>query len=559
MGRLRLVSVIINVASILGLAACASRPPSPPEGESVWKPFELGSYHRPVTTDSPEAQQAFDQGLIWAFAFNHDEAVRAFDEARRLDPKMAIAAWGIALVHGPHINNPSMTEPAAEAAWKALGQARALAAGASPVEQALIQALGARYAWPNPEDRTSLDLAYAQAMAEVAKRFPDDADVATLYAEALMDTRPWSQWTRDGKPEPGTLDVLASLERALALAPDHPGANHLSIHALEASPRPERAAAAAERLRSLAPDASHLVHMPAHIDVRLGDWSRAVDTNKRAMEADRRYAKRQKEIGFYRIYMAHNPHFLSWVAMMQGRRELSLEAAKTVVDGVSVEQTRAAPNFLDAFRTALQEARKRFGQWDAIVAEPLPPADLFVSRAHAHFVRAVALASLDRPDEAEAERAVFAEALERVPADWYWGANEARSVLAVGLPYLDGEIAYRRGHLKESIVKLREAVASEDALKYDEPPAWTTPSRHALGAVYLAAGQPANAAAVYGEDLRRFPGNGWSLLGESQALAAQGKKAEAAALEAQYRRAWDGADTPITTSCLCVKSAAEAH
>jgi tetratricopeptide (TPR) repeat protein len=556
MGHLRFVSIILLISGVLGLAACSSRPPSPTEEEVAWKPFELGSYHRPVTTDSPEAQMAFDQGMIWAFAFNHDEAVRAFDEARRLDPKMAMAAWGIALVHGPHINNPTMTESAAEAAWKALGQARALSASARPVEQALIEALGARYAWPNPEDRTALDLAYAEAMADVARRFPDDADVATLYAEALMDTRPWAQWTRDGKPEPGTAEVLASLERALALMPEHPGANHLSIHALEASPQPERAAAAAERLRELAPDASHLVHMPAHIDVRLGDWSRAVDTNKRAMEADRRYAKRQKEIGFYRIYMAHNPHFLSWAAMMQGRRALALESAQAVLDGVSVEQTREAPNFLDAFRTAMQEARKRFGQWDAILAEPLPPEDLYVSRAHAHFVRAVALASLDRPDEAEAERAVFAAALERVPADWYWGANQARPVLAVGLPYVDGEIAYRRGRLKEAIVKLREAVALEDALTYDEPPAWTTPSRHALGAVYLAAGQPAAAAAVYGEDLRRFPENGWSLLGESQALAAQGKTAEAAALEAQYRRAWKDADAPITTSCLCVKAAA---
>jgi tetratricopeptide (TPR) repeat protein len=546
-----LVLVFILAAAAL-LAACAPEPAEPPPAVASWQPFDLGPHRRPVSTRSAAAQRAFDQGLIWSFAFNHEEAVRAFEEAERQDPELAMAPWGIALANGPHINNPSMSAANAEAAWSALERARRLAGGASPVEQALVEALGARYAWPNPEDRSALDLAYAEAMAGVARRFPDDADVATLHAEALMDTRPWAQWTRDGKPEPGTEEVLAALDRALALAPEHPGANHLLIHALEASPHPERAAEAAERLRALVPDASHLLHMPAHIDARLGRWAEAVETNARAMQADERYAARQPQIGFYRVYMGHNAHFLSWAAMMQGRRELAFEKARHVVDAMTIEKTREAPEFFDAFRVALQDARKRFGHWDPILSEPLPPEDLFVSRAYAHFVRGVALSASGRPDEAEVEREAFLAAYERVPESFYWGSNLARPVLAVAVPYLEGEIAYRRGQLELAIDKLSEAVGLEDALKYDEPPAWTAPSRHALGALQLAAGRAAEAEVVYREDLRRFPENGWSLLGLSRALAAQGKAAEAREVEERFRQAWQSADALITTSCACV-------
>ncbi len=313
---------LVACAALLGAFGAIVASPPPQEGgpRTTWRPFDLGPATRPVSTRVPAAQKAFDQGLVWAWAFNHDEAERAFLEAARLDPCLAMAWWGVALVNGPHINNPSVDEAHAKRAWEALQKARGLLGGASAVEAALVEALGARYAWPQPADRAPLDAAYAAAMQKVRQRFPEDADVATLAAEALMDTRPWDQWTKDGKPQPGTAEVLAALERARALAPDHPGALHLTIHALEASPWPERAADAADRLRALVPDSSHLVHMPSHVDVRVGRWKAAAEANERAVAADRRYQARAAEIGFYRIYMAHNAHFLAYTAMMEGRR-----------------------------------------------------------------------------------------------------------------------------------------------------------------------------------------------------------------------------------------------
>jgi len=550
-------SVFVLAASIAPRpAATAAGPSSTPEdvdAPPAWRPFDLGPHSRPVSTRIAEAQKAFDQGLLWSFAFNHDEAERAFVEAARRDPSLAMAWWGAALVNGPHINNPAMSEAQSKRAWDALAKARALAAGASDVEKALIEALAARYAWPPPADRAPLDAAYAKAMAGVRARFPADADVATLAAEALMDTRPWDQWTKDGKPQPGTAEVLAALEAARKLAPDHPGALHLTIHALEASPRPERAAEAADRLRALVPDSSHLVHMPSHIDVRVGRWKEAAEANERAMAADRRYQGRTGEIGFYRIYMAHNAHFLAYTAMMEGRREVAVATATGVVAGLDPAFVKENAAFADAFLTVVGEAQKRFGLWKEILAAKAPPEGLPVSTAHAHFLRGVAHAALGRVEEAKRERAAFAAALPRVPKEFYWGSNLASDVLAVGLPYLDGEIAYREGDHATAVTKLREAVRLEDALKYDEPPAWTVPSRHALGAILIDAKRPAEAEAVYREDLTKYPGNGWSLRGLATALEMQKKTAEAAAVEERFAAAWARADTSLETSCFCVR------
>jgi len=543
-----------TVAPLRGSSAAGS--PSTPEDvdpPSAWRPFDLGSHTRPVSTRIAEAQKAFDQGLLWAFAFNHDEAERAFAESARHDPSLAMAWWGVALVNGPHINNPAMSEAQSRKAWDALTKARALAGGASEVEKALIEALGARYAWPPPADRAPLDAAFAKAMAGVRTRFPADADVAALAAEALMDTRPWDQWTQDGQPQPGTAEVLAALEAARKLAPDHPGALHLTIHALEASPRPERAAEAADRLRALVPDSSHLVHMPSHIDVRVGRWKEAAEANERAMAADRRYQARSGEIGFYRIYMAHNAHFLAYTAMMEGRREVALATATGVVAGLDPAFVRENAAFADAFLTVVGEAQKRFGLWKEILAAKAAPEGLPVSTAHAHFLRGVAHAALGEVAEAKRERAAFAAALPKVPKEFYWGSNLASDVLAVGLPYLDGEIAYREGDHAAAVSKLREAVRLEDALKYDEPPAWTVPSRHALGAILIDAKRPAEAEAVYRADLAKYPGNGWALRGLATALELQKKTAEAAAVEARFAAAWARADTSLETSCYCVR------
>ena len=564
---MRRKSLLLAAAGIAAFAGCqrpVDSPPAPtatatdsasPPGATTaaWRPFDLGSYQRAVTTSSPGAQRAFNQGLIWAYAFNHDEAQRAFEEAVRLDPSCAMAHWGIALVNGPHINNPMVDAQHAKAAWDALQQAQAKAVHASPVERALIEALAARYAWPQPADRAPLDAAYARAMAGVWKRFPGDADVATLYAEAMMDTRPWDQWTHDGQPQPGTAEVLAALEAAQAIAPDHPGALHLYVHALEASPQPERAAAAADRLRALVPDASHLIHMPSHIDARLGRWAEAAAVNERAIAADGRYAGRQQEIGFYQLYMAHNVHFLVFTAMMEGRRAAAVESAREITQRVSVERARENPLFLDAFRTVEPDTYKRFGMWEEILALPQPPPDLPVSTAFHHFARAIALAATGKNGEARHERSLFHAALPKVPREAFWGSNLAVAVLAPAAPYLDGEIAYREEDLDLAIEKLTEAVKLEDSLKYDEPPPWTTPARHALGAVLLEAKRPSEAEAVYRADLRRYPLNGWSLWGLERALEAQGRAADAAAVKAQFDRTWSRADTPMVSSCLCVK------
>ncbi len=549
------LAVPCAVIVLLLPASSASRgslPEDHPESTS-WSPFDLGSWTRPVSTRIPAAQRAFDQGLVWAYAFNHDESERAFAEAARRDPALALAWWGIALVNGPHINNPTMSEGQSKKAWDALGRARSLAAGASDVEKALIDALAARYAWPPPADRAPLDAAYSRAMLKVRERFPADADVATLTAEALMDTRPWDQWTKDGKPQPGTAEVLSALETARKLAPDHPGALHLTIHALEASPRPEQAGAAADRLRALVPDSSHLVHMPSHIDVRTGRWKAAAEANERAIAADRKYQARSAEIGFYRIYMAHNAHFLAYTAMMEGRRDVALATAKSVVAGLAPEFVTENAAFADAFLTVVGEAQKRFGLWKEILEAKAPPAGLPVSTAHRHFLRGVAHAALGQVDAAEKERAALAAALPKVPKEFYWGSNAAVDVLAGTLPFLDGEIAYRKGDHGRAIAKLGEAVRLEDALKYDEPPAWTVPSRHALGAVLLAAKKPEEAEAVYREDLVKYPENGWALRGLATALEMKKKAADAAAVEKRFEAAWARADVELETSCFCVR------
>lgn len=537
---------------VVGLAFL-SRPLSAavPEAES-WKPFDLGAHRRAVSTKDAGAQQAFDQGLNWSFAFNHEEAERAFREAARRDPDLAMAWWGVALVNGPHINNPMVDEAHAKTAWEALTEAKKRAGGASNVEKALIEALGARYALPQPESRAPLDEAYASAMGGVRKRFPKDADVAALYAEALMDVHPWDQWTSDGKPRPGTREILDAIEAALAIAPRHPLALHMKIHALEASPHPEGAKQAADLLKGLVPDSSHLVHMPAHIYARVGGWGEAAAANERALAADTRYNARVPEFGFYHVYEAHNAHFLAFTAEMEGRKAVALEMTKSVVAGLDPGFLKENAAIADSFTTVYWDAQKRFGMWEELLSASEPPEYLPVSRAYRLFLRGVAHAALGHVEDAGKERAALAEAIKRVPKDFLFGTNAAADVLGVCEPYLEGEIAYRRRDFDTAVAKLREAVRREDALKYDEPPDMTVPSRHALGAVLLAAGKPKEAEVVYREDLVRYPENGWSLQGLSRALRAQQKTKKAAGVDARFKKAWARADVDVASSCLCV-------
>ena len=544
--RIRRV-LLTCLASALLAGPLAAQAPAPAQ---AWKPFDLGKHHRAVSTKSPAAQLAFDQGLMWSFAFNHDEAMRAFGEASKQDPDLAAAWWGMALVNGPHINNPMVDEAHAKAAWSALQEAKKRAASASPVERDLIEALGARYADPQPADRHPLDEAYAAAMAKVAAKYPKDADVATLYAEALMDVRPWDQWTREGEPQPGTKEILEALDRALKLDPDHPGALHLTIHALEASPHPERAEAAADRLRFLAPDASHLMHMPGHIYARVGRWQSAAEANERAIATDDRYKARQPEIGFYGLYMLHNDHFLAYTAMMEGRKQTALDQTSAVVRAFPLDWVKQNAGFADAFQTVHWEAMKRFGLWAELLREPAPDAALPVSTAYWHALRGTALAATGKVDEAAREQAALDAAIAKVPGDFTWGSNGAAPVLQVAKAVLAGEIAFRRKDMDGAIKQLREAVRLEDALKYDEPPPCTVPARHSLGAVLLAAGKPVEAEAVYREDLKAYPANLWSLQGLKQALDAQGRPSKT--VDAELAMARSRAEVKAETSCLCV-------
>lgn len=555
-----LMVALFAMASLLGCVAGAPRTASEvslstPDAPRAATPLfdGMGEHTRPVASASPLAQRYFDQGLIWAFAFNHDEAIRSFQQAAQIDDRCAMAWWGVALCHGPHINNPVVTEERARAAWDALQAAQARRATAAPVEQALIDALAARYAWPAPADRRPLDEAYARAMERVHRQFPDDLDVTTLYAEALMDLQPWNLWTQAGAPIGQTPQILAALEQVLARNPRHPGAAHLYIHACEASPFPERADAAAAVLRSAVPASGHLVHMPAHIDVQLGRWSLAADQNVRAAEADRRYREISPRQGFYRVYMAHNHHFLAFACMMEGRREAAMTAARDMLAGVPPEFARDNAAMIDCFMPIALEVMMRFGRWDELLAEP-PPSERFpIATALWRFMRGVAFAAKGQVTEARAEQAAFELAAAIVPPEALMMINPAVKVLAIARRMLEGEIAYREKRFDDAIAELRAAVALEDELLYMEPPDWIQPVRHTLGAVLLDAGRHLEAEQVYRADLKIWPENGWSLHGLANALRGRDATEEARDVEARFDKAWARSDTRIAASCLCVR------
>jgi tetratricopeptide (TPR) repeat protein len=510
----------------------------------------LGRHHFPITTASLEAQQAFDRGMAWAYGFGYHAAEQEFQRAAAADPQCAMAHWGIALVNGPHINFPLVPPDRAAKAWEAVTRATALAAGATPREQALIQALATRYANPQPADRAPLDEAYAAAMRAVRDLFPRDADIATLYAEALMDLHPWDLWS-GGKPRPWTPEIVAVLENTLRIDRKHPGANHLYIHAVEASPDPGKALAAARRLRRLVPDSGHLLHMPAHIFARVGDWQQGADANRDAMAADARYRQVYPRPGFYAMYMAHNAHFLAFTGMMRGRSEEALTMARRMVNEIPDEFLSEYGPVADGFLVFVPKVLMRFGRWQEILDEPKPRGDLPYSHAMWRWSRAVALTALDRLPEAKAERDLFLAAREKVPADAFFGNNSTSNLLDIAVRVLDGEMLAQEGKLDPAIEVLREAVRQEDQLRYDEPPDWIQPVRHTLGAVLLRAGRAVEAEEVYRADLAIWPENGWSLMGLRDALRAEGREREARSVDARLRKAWATADVKPAASCYC--------
>ncbi len=507
-----------------------------------------------VTSASPLAQARFDEGLTWCFAFHHAEATRCFQELLAADPGCAMGHWGLAYAAGPHINNMEMSEEGARQAHEHAHAALARAAGASAVERALIGALVARYAWPAPADRAALDQAYADAMRSVYGAHGDDPDVAALYAESLMDLHPWDLYTQEGDAKPWTGEIVAVLERLLAAHPDHPQGCHLYIHAVEASREPGRALPAADRLRTRVPWAGHLVHMPSHVDIRTGRYAEAAAANQRGIDADLAVVARTGRDGFYEVYRAHNFHFLAYAAMFGGRERVALDAARRLTEELPAELVAAMPQFLDAFMPTPLHVLVRFGRWDAILAEPEPPAHLPYSRALWRYARGIALANLDRPAEAEAERQAFRVAAAAVPAEFLVGNNSCAAVLDVGRAVLDGEVLYRAGRVEEGLAALREGVRLDETLRYDEPWGWMMPAAHPLGALLFEAGRSAEAEAVYRDDLERHPNNGWSLKGLERCLAARGDaEAERRRVAAEFRRAWQGADVRIEASCMCAR------
>ncbi|WP_240360868.1 hypothetical protein [Pyxidicoccus caerfyrddinensis] len=509
----------------------------------------LSTHERSVTTASPGAQDFFDQGLRLAYGFNHDEAARSFARAAQLDPTCAMCFWGIALVLGPNYNMPMLAENA-PVAWEALKRARALAPSASLVEQALIAALSRRYPGAEavaPEAMKPFNEAYARAMREVARRFPDDLDVQTLYAEALMDLNPWKLWSLEGKPAPGTGEIVTVLESVLARDPNHLGANHYYIHAVEASSHPEKAEPSADRLGALAPGAGHLVHMPAHIYQRVGRYADASASNRKAAEVDLAYMKKaQPRSHIYPMYTAHNFGFLAFSASMEGRMEETLAAARASAHHFPAGMLSVMPG-MDFFVAEPLFAMVRFGRWDDLLVEPRPEEKYPVQTGlwlHAHGMALVAKGQLR---EARAELAELERLAAEVPPTVAANLNTARDVLGVAARVLKARLAQAEGR-PQSLALWQEAVDAADRLSYAEPADWFYPVRHYQGAALLEAKRFREAEAVYREDLRRNPKNGWSLFGLTLALEGQGRKDDAARTRADFEKAWARADFPLTTT-----------
>jgi tetratricopeptide (TPR) repeat protein len=466
-----------------------------------------------------------------------------------------MAHWGIALAAGPHINYPLVPPPVAGLAWKEVTLAKQWVANASEVEQALIDALSKRYANPQPEDRSSLDQAYAEAMREVWKKFPTDVDVGALFAEALMDLRPWNQWTLEGQPNPGTDEIIATLDAVLKRNPRHPFANHLYIHAVEASPHPERAAAAADRLRELQPGLPHNVHMPSHIDIRCGRWHEAIAANVKAVKADKRFRRTSgdRPVGLFPMYAAHNQHMLAYAALMTGQSKLAMRYAREIIIDLPSDFVKENATLVESFGAVPMEVMMRFGKWDDILAEPENYPDYMpFTRAFHHGARAIAFAARSDTENARKEQAIFCDLVQRVPKETAVSNNTAESIITLANHMIEGELLIAEGKLDPGLDELRTALALQDALKYDEPPSWMIPLRHTIGANLMAAGRFVESEQIYRDDLKRLPENGWSLFGLSQALAAQKKDgAELEATRARFNQIWAKADIEITSSCLC--------
>jgi len=551
--------------------------------------FDLGDYHREITTSSPEAAVWFDRGLIWSYGFNHEEAVVCFERAAAADPDCAMAQWGIAYALGPNYNKPweffdaSDLRTTVERTHTAVAEAQRLASHATPAEQALIDALALRFPTADSagaaEKWSVWNTYYAEAMLRVHAAYADDLDVAALTADALMNLTPWELWDlTTGQPAEGarTLEAQHILDTALAQPGGlrHPGLLHFYIHLVEMSGAPEQGLTVADHLRGLVPDAGHLNHMPSHLDVLCGEYRAAIAANTTAIAADNRFAARCGPLNFYTLYRAHDMHFRIYAAMFLGQSQVALETVDALERAIPEELLRVESppmaDWLEGFLAMRVHALIRFGRWADILALPLPtdPALYCVTTAMTHYARGVAYAATRRVPEAYAEREAFVAAVARVPESRTIFNNTCVDILGVAGAMLDGEIAYREGAYESAYDHLRRSIALDDALPYDEPWGWMQPTRHAYGALLLEQGHVAEAAAVYAADLgldgslprpQQHPGNVWALHGYHECLVRLGRSAEAQIIGAQLKLATAVADVPIVASCLCRLSAVEGN
>jgi tetratricopeptide (TPR) repeat protein len=548
--------LFLSAGFLTALVAC--RGPAPVNGDAAMPSpprlfGDLGGLTRPVSGADDEAQRWFDQGLRLVYAFNHEAAARSFAEAVRRAPDCAMCHWGHALALGPNINMPMLPDDVSPA-WTSSRRALALAGDATPVERALIEALAVRYVEHIPDDRGGLDKAYAETMADVVRTHPEDLDAAVLYAEALMDLSPWSYWGKDGTPLEHTPAILAALESVLTRDPAHIGAIHYYIHAVEASPDPGRAERYADTLESLSPGAGHLVHMPAHIYIRVGRYHDASLNNLRATEADQRFLAfcGSSSNGVYPLgYVPHNWHFLTMSASLEGNARQTMNAAQQTARRADQAQLDAL-SFMQQYVVAPLHAQVRFGRWDEILAATEPPSPQPFVRGIWHYARGLAELSRDRSEAAAEELA----ALTRIAADpamaeiWVSTPNTAAPVLAIARDVLAAELAAARGHIDEAVASFTRALVTEQALGYMEPPDWPLPVRQRLAARLLDADRFHEAEQVYLDDLKQWPENGWSLAGLERALRAQGRGDEADAVRRRFRTAWAHADVEIAASHL---------
>jgi len=503
---------------------------------------DLGTLHVPITTSAPLAQQYFDQGMRLTYAFNHPEAIRSFEAALAADPRCAMCWWGIAFALGPNINAP-MDSASGARAYLASREAARLAGGSSAREQAYIRALQRRYSHPPAAPRAGLDSAYATAMVAVARAWPDDPDAATLAADALMNLSPWFYWLPDDQPRPQTPEILELLEAVIARLPEHPGACHLYIHAVEAA-EPEKAVPCAERLAGLMPGAGHLVHMPAHIYIRVGRFSDAVQANEHAVHVDEAFVQDQRPTGIYAAgYYPHNYHFLAFAATMSGQRAVALEAAQQLSGKVSPVLARDVL-FMQSMIPYYTLSLVTFGLWDQVLQQPMPPADLPMATGLVHYARGVAYAATNRPEEAAQELAGVNAALASLPD------GEGKVVMSIAQHALQGEMALRSGQAALAVAHFTVAREFEDGLLYNEPPFWYYPIRASLGQALLADGRPAEAQQAYEQDLALYPENVWALAGLKQSLVAQDKGAEADVVQLRLDKAAGSADIQLTASRL---------